>query len=82
MASVEQRLRKILSDNFELDGKPVGEFLGLDNRLVEAGLSSADAVALVKKIEQEFGVKISPEDGPKISTLGKLIGFVETNASS
>ena len=54
MSSTEARLRTIISDSFDLDHDP-----DFDRAFSDAGVSSVDAVAFYKTVNQEFG----PEHG-------------------
>lgn len=40
MASIEDRVRNLISDNLEVDGEPVDSSLSLDSSLTDAGASS------------------------------------------
>jgi len=42
----------------------------------DLGGDSIDAVDLIFKFEEEFGLEISDEDAEKISTVGKAIAYI------
>ena len=78
MATTEERLRKLVDDNLEIDGRSAGEPLHLDCSLRESGVSSVDFVAFAKIVADEFGLGFSPEDCAKFTTVGELIGRLES----
>ena len=54
MASVEERIRQLVDENLEVDGRPLGRPLDLNTNLIEAGVSSMDAVAFMQVVSKEF----------------------------
>ena len=77
MASTEERLRKLVDDNLEIEGRSAGEPLHLDASLRDSGVSSVDFVAFVKLVADEFGVAFSPDDCAKYNTVGEIIAHLE-----
>ena len=73
MATTKERLRKLVDDNLEIEGRTAGEPLHMDYSLRESGVSSVDFVAFAKIVADEFGVTFNPEDCAKYSTVGELI---------
>ena len=57
MSSTEDRLRKIINENLDLDHEP-----DFDRAFSEARVSSLDAVAFFKLVNQEFDLKMAAED--------------------
>jgi acyl carrier protein len=43
----------------------------------DLGFDSLDTVDLMMKLEQEFGLRIPDEDYHKLTTMGKLITYLE-----
>jgi acyl carrier protein len=43
----------------------------------DLGFDSLDTVDLMMKLEQEFGLRIPDEDYHKLTTMGKLINYLE-----
>ena len=78
MATTEERLRKLVDDNLEIEGRSAGDPLHVDYSLRESGISSVDFVAFAKIVADEFGVSFSPEDCAKYSTVGELIALLES----
>ena len=81
MASTEDRVRKLIADNLEVDGKPVDSSLGLGSSLTDAGVSSMDIVSFARVIQDEFGIKLGAEQCAEIQTLGKLVDYLDANAA-
>ena len=77
MATTEERLRKLVDDNLEIEGRTAGEPLHMDYSLRESGVSSVDFVAFAKIVADEFGVTFNPEDCAKYNTVGELITRLE-----
>ena len=81
MASTEDRVRKLIADNLEVDGKPVDSSLSLESSLTDAGVSSMDIVSFARVIQDEFGTKFDVEQCEELQTLGQLIAYLEANAA-
>ena len=77
MATTEERIRKLVDDNLEVDGRPIGRPLDLNSSLRDAAVSSVDFVAFAKVVAQEFNVTFTLEDCAKYKTLGELIEFLD-----
>jgi acyl carrier protein len=81
MASTEERLRQLVDENLEVDGRAIGQELNLGGNLMDAGVSSVDFVAFMKVVVNEFGVNMDPGDCEGFQTLGDLVAFLD-NASA
>lgn len=81
MATTEERLRKLVDENLEVEGRPIGRELGLDKNLGDAGVSSVDFVAFMKVVVQEFGVELSAGDCENFQTLSDLIEYLDKEAA-
>ena len=68
MASTEDRIRKLVQENLEVDGNPVELPQDLDSSLLEAGISSLDLVSFARVVAKEFDVTFTPEDCGNINT--------------
>ncbi len=77
MATTEERLRKLVDENLEVDGRPIGRELDLSKNLRDAGVSSVDFVAFIKVVVSEFGVDMSVGDCQDLQNLEELIGFLD-----
>ena len=81
MASTAERLRKLVSDNIEVDGKALDIPEDLDMSLPDAGVSSTDIVALAKLIADDFNISISVEDCAGLDNLKKVVAFIDGKAA-
>ena len=81
MASTEDRVRGLIADNLEVDGKPVDSSLSLSSSLTDAGVSSMDIVSFARVIQDEFGIKFGVEQCSELQTLGQLIDYLDANAA-
>ena len=81
MASIEERVRQLADENLEVDGQPIGKLLDPEKSITDLGVSSMDAVAFAKVLEQEFNVSLVPQQAGEINTIGDLIAYLEANAS-
>ena len=73
MASTEDRIRALVAENLEVDGKPLPQPVDFNTGLSEVGVSSMDIVAFGKVVAQDFGVTLTPEVCANISTLDDLV---------
>ncbi len=77
MTTTEERLRKLVDDNLEVDGRPIGRELDVSKNLRDVGVSSTDFVAFMKVVVDEFGVDISAGDCQNFQSLSDLIAFLD-----
>jgi len=75
VTSTEDRIRKLAQENLDL-----GRELELDTTFSESEVTSMDAVAFIKLVNQEFNVSIPPEDLAKIQTFRNLAEYLDTHA--
>ena len=80
MPSTEERIRKLVDDNLEIEGRAQGQPLNLSASLRDSGVSSVDFVAFAKVVAQEFNVNFAAEDCTDINSVGELIKFLEARA--
>ena len=78
MATTEERFRKLVDENLEIEGRSAGRPLDLNSSLRDAGVSSVDFVAFVKVVAEEFNVEFNPEDCAKYANLGELIAALDS----
>lgn len=77
MASTEDRLRSLIAENLEVDGKPIALPDDLNISLMEAGISSVDLVAFAKLVAQEFEVKFTLEDCGEVKSVRDLVNRLD-----
>ena len=80
MSTTEERLRKLVDDNLEIEGRTAGEPLDPARNIAEAGVPSPDIVAFWKLVNEAFGVDISAEEFAGLLTPGALIEYLDANA--
>ena len=73
MASTEDRIRTLLAENLEVDGKPLPQPVDFSSGLSDVGVSSMDIVAFAKVVAQEFDVNFTPEICATLKTLDDLV---------
>ena len=70
-----EKVQTILSQQFEVSVGSIGE----DTNIVDdLGADSLDVVELIMSVEDEFGVTISDEEAVELSTVGKIVEFIES----
>ncbi len=77
MATTEERLRKIVDDNLEIEGRATGTPLNTERNFADAGVPSPDIVAFWKLVNEEFGVDISAEQFAELLTPSDLIAHLD-----
>ena len=80
MSATEDRIRKLVNENLEVDGQPIALPEDLNLSLTEAGVSSLDLVAFAKLVAQEFNVTFTLDDCARLNTVRALIEFLDTQA--
>ena len=80
MATTEERIRKLVDENLEIDGRPMGRPLDVNSSLRDSGVSSVDFVAFAKVVADEFNVSFSPDDCAKYNTIGDLISALDAQS--
>ena len=81
MAITEERIRKLVDENLEIEGRPAGRPLDSNASLRDSGVSSVDFVAFTKLVAAEFNLPFNPEDCNKYQTVGDLITFLDSRPS-
>ena len=75
MSSTESRLRTLISENLDLDHDP-----DFGRAFSDAGVSSVEAVAFFKMVNQEFELNMVAEDCLQFNTLRELVTFIDARA--
>ena len=81
MASTEDRVRKLVSENLEVDGQPLSADMDLGSSLIDAGVSSMDIVAFARVVQDEFGMKFEVEQCTELTSLAALVEFLDAQAA-
>ena len=75
MSPTETRLRTLINDNLDLDHDP-----DFDRPFGDAGVSSVEAVAFFKMVNQEFALNMVAEDCLQFNTLRELVTYIDARA--
>ena len=80
MASTEERVKNLISEHLDVDGKPI-ESVDLGSSLAELGVSSMAILSFARVIQNEFGVSFTPENCANLQNIGQLVAFIDANAA-
>ena len=75
MASIEEKVKKIIDDKLGVDEAEVTAEASFTNDL---GADSLDTVELIMEFEKEFDISIPDEQAEKIQTVGQAISYLES----
>ncbi|MEO5581905.1 MAG: acyl carrier protein [Saprospiraceae bacterium] len=75
MASIEEKVKKIIIDKLGVDETEVTTEASFTNDL---GADSLDTVELIMEFEKEFDISIPDEQAEKIQTVGQAISYLES----
>ncbi len=78
MPTTEERIRKLVDDNLEIDGRTAGQPLDTSASLRDSGVSSVDFVAFAKLVADEFGLEFNVADCADVSSVGDLVQLVDS----
>ena len=81
MASTAERIRQLVSENIEVDGKALDVPEDLNLSLSDAGVPSTDIVALGKLIAQDFNVTFTLDDCATFSDLSNVAAFIDSKSA-
>ena len=68
------KIKKILSEQFEVPADSITEETSMVDDL---GADSLDVVELIMSVEDEFGLSVSDEDAVELTTVGKIVEYIE-----
>ena len=69
-----ENVKQALAKQFELDP----EIISMDTNIVDdLGADSLDVVELIMSLEDSFGITISDEDAAELSTVGRIVEYLE-----
>ena len=74
MATVSERLKKIIVDQLGVDES---EVVPNASFVEDLNADSLDLVELIMSLEEEFKLQISDEDAEKITTVGEAEEYIE-----
>ena len=76
MSDIEQRVRKIVSEQLGTDSDKIKN---ASSFIDDLGADSLDTVELVMALEEEFDTEIPDEEAEKITTVQQAIDFIIKN---
>jgi acyl carrier protein len=76
MSDIEQRVRKIVSEQLGTDNDKIKNSSSFIDDL---GADSLDTVELVMALEEEFDTEIPDEEAEKITTVQQAIDYINKN---
>ncbi len=77
MASIPERVKKIIADKLVIDEAEITDNANFKKDL---GADSIDLVELIMEFEREFGISIPDEQAEAIQTVADAINFLESNS--
>ncbi|WP_202079887.1 acyl carrier protein [Caldalkalibacillus salinus] len=75
MADTLERVKKIIVERLDVDEADVTPEASFKDDL---GADSLDVVELVMELEDEFDLEISDEEAEKISKVGEVVSYIES----
>lgn len=75
MSSTQDRLKQLIAEHLDLGREP-----DFDAQLADSGVSSVDAVAFFKEVNDTFSLGLQAEDCLKFKTLRELVAFIDSRA--
>ena len=79
MSSTEDRIRALVDENLQIEGREKGQPVNLDGNIVDAGVSSTDVVAFWRLVCEEFGVDIPADEFAELLTPSDLIAYLDAH---
>ncbi len=68
------KIRELLAQQFEVSA----DSISVETNIVDdLGGDSLDVVDLIMSVEEEFGISIPDEDAVELSTVGKIVEYIE-----
>ena len=75
MSSTLDRLRELIAEHLDLGRDP-----DFDAKLGDSGVSSVDAVAFFKEVNEAFSLSLEPEDCFQFGTLRDIVTYIDARA--
>lgn len=70
-----EKVKDILAGQFEVLADTINEETNIVDDL---GADSLDVVVLIMSVEDEFGLAISDEEAAELTTVGKIVEYIES----
>ncbi len=75
MSSTEDRIKKLADQHLGLGSDP-----DFNAQLADSGVSSVDAVAFFKEVNETFNLSLQAEECLQFKTLSLLANYIDANA--
>ncbi|MCB1231420.1 MAG: acyl carrier protein [Verrucomicrobiae bacterium] len=76
-ASIEEKVKNIIVEQLGVNEEQVTS----DAKFIEdLGADSLDTVELVMAFEEEFGIEVPDEEAEKLTSVGDVVKYIESNA--
>lgn len=72
MSGTEDRLRTLITENLDIDYDP-----DFDRSFSDIGVSSVDAIAFFKLVNQEFGLGLVANECAQFDNLRELVSYID-----
>ena len=72
MSSTQVRLTQLIAEHLDLGRDP-----DFDAQLGDSGISSVDAVAFFKEVNNVFSLSLQPQDCLQFKTLRDLVAYID-----
>ena len=72
MSSTQVRLTQLINEHLDLGRDP-----DFDAQLGDSGISSVDAVAFFKEVNNAFSLSLQPQDCLQFKTLRDLVAYID-----
>lgn len=72
MSGTEDRLRTLITENLDIDYDP-----DFDRSFSDIGVSSVDAIAFFKLVNQEFGLGLVANECAQFNNLRELVSYID-----
>lgn len=82
MATVEERVKKIVIDQLGLSVTKEDQVSNDASFVDDLGADSLDTVELVMALEEEFETEISDEEAEKITTIQQAIDYIKAHSAN
>ena len=70
-----EKVQKIIAEQFEV----AADSISADTNIVDdLGADSLDVAELIMSVEDEFGLAIPDEDATELTTVGKIVEYIES----
>jgi acyl carrier protein len=77
MNEIREKITSILVDTLALDASEIEDNQKFHDDL---GVDSLDYYEMISTVEKAFNINIPDDDAGKLTTVGKLVAYVEKNA--